>query len=157
MSGGGAEREGDRIWSRLQALSCQHRARCGAQTHELWDHDLGQSQTLNQLSHPGAPSKTHSLNCFWRTLGKYKRQQRWVQWFFSILYKAYVWKSEAKVMHECSKRMCRCLYRRKLMVSIYILKLGPVQLSHHSQFKDISFKMCTYFPQTPIYLSTAGR
>ena len=37
MSGGGAERGRHRIWSRLQAPSCQHRARCLAQTHELWD------------------------------------------------------------------------------------------------------------------------
>ena len=45
--------EGDRAWAvrgrengrhqiqiRLQALSCQHRARHGAQTYEPWDHDL---------------------------------------------------------------------------------------------------------------------
>ena len=44
-----------RIRSRLQALSCQHRARLGAQTHGPWDHDLSRSQTLNWLSHPGAP------------------------------------------------------------------------------------------------------
>ena len=43
------------IWTRLQALSCWHRARCGAQTHRLWDHDLRWSRTLNQLSHPDAP------------------------------------------------------------------------------------------------------
>ena len=49
----GAER--DRICSRLQALSCQHRARCRAQTHKLWDHDLSQSWMLNRLSHPGTP------------------------------------------------------------------------------------------------------
>ena len=49
------ERGRHRIWSRLQALSCQARARCGARTHELWDHDLSLSRTLNQLSHPGAP------------------------------------------------------------------------------------------------------
>ena len=54
-SGGGAEREGDIIWRRLQALSCQHRAKCGAQTHKLWDHALSLSGTLNQLSYPGAP------------------------------------------------------------------------------------------------------
>ena len=35
MSRGGAERGRHRIQSRLQALGCQHRARCGAQTHEL--------------------------------------------------------------------------------------------------------------------------
>ena len=44
-----------RIWNRLQALSCQHRARCRARTHGPWDHDLSRSQTLNRLSHPGAP------------------------------------------------------------------------------------------------------
>ena len=55
VSRGGAETEGHRIQSRLQALSCQHKARHGAQTHKLWDHDLSSSRTLNQLSHPGAP------------------------------------------------------------------------------------------------------
>ena len=54
-SGEGAERERHRIRSRFQALSCQHRAPCGARTHQLQDHDLSQSQTLNLLSHPGAP------------------------------------------------------------------------------------------------------
>ena len=48
------ERGRHRIRSRLQALSCQHRAWCGAQTHGLWDHDLSGSRTLNRLSHPGA-------------------------------------------------------------------------------------------------------
>ena len=43
-----------RIWSRLQALSCQHRAQCRARTHEPWHHDLSQSRTLNLLSHLGA-------------------------------------------------------------------------------------------------------
>ena len=50
----GREREADRIRSRLQALSCQHRARRGARAHRLRDHDLSQSRMLNQLSHPGA-------------------------------------------------------------------------------------------------------
>ena len=58
VSEGGAEREGDRIQSRPQAPSCQHRAICGAQTHKLWAHDLSWSRTLNWLSHPGAPSVT---------------------------------------------------------------------------------------------------
>ena len=44
-----------RIWSRLQALSCQYRAQRGAWTHELQEHDLSSSQALNWLSHPGAP------------------------------------------------------------------------------------------------------
>ena len=55
MNGGGAEREGDRIQSRLQALSCQHRARRGAQTHRPQDRDLSRSWPLNRLSHPGTP------------------------------------------------------------------------------------------------------
>ena len=55
MSGGGVEREGDRIQSRLQALSHQHTAWCEAETHKPWDHDLSPSWLLNHLSHPGAP------------------------------------------------------------------------------------------------------
>ena len=51
--GRGRERRRHRSQSRLQALSCQHRARHGAQTHKLRDHDLSQSWTLNPLSHPG--------------------------------------------------------------------------------------------------------
>ena len=55
-SGGrGRQRRRQRIQSRLQALRCQHRARCGARTHGMRDHDLSQSQMLNQLSHSGAP------------------------------------------------------------------------------------------------------
>ena len=48
------ERGRHRVWNRLQALNwAQHRAQCGSQTHELWDHDQSQSQMLNQLNHPG--------------------------------------------------------------------------------------------------------
>ena len=55
-SGGrGRERGRHRIRSRFQTPSCQHSAWCKAQTHKLWDHDLSQSRTLNQLSHPGVP------------------------------------------------------------------------------------------------------
>ena len=39
-----------------QALCWQQRAQRGAQSHELQDRDPSQSQTLNQLSHPGAPN-----------------------------------------------------------------------------------------------------
>ena len=56
MSKGRTEKEGDRIGSRLQALSCQHRARHGARTHELWDHDLSWSWP------PGAPMSKMFLN-----------------------------------------------------------------------------------------------
>ena len=54
--GRGRERRRQRIWSRLQAPSRQHRARHGAQTHKPQDLDLSQSGTLNRLSNPGAPS-----------------------------------------------------------------------------------------------------
>ena len=53
--GRGRERGRQRIWSRFQALSCQHRAPHGAWTCELWDPDLSWSQPLIQLNHPGAP------------------------------------------------------------------------------------------------------
>ena len=52
----GAEREGDtesEAGSRLRAGSTEPDA--GGRTHEPRDHDLSQSRTLNQLSHPGAP------------------------------------------------------------------------------------------------------
>ena len=44
-SWGGAERERE-TEDLKRSLSCQHRAQCGAQTHELEDHDLSQSQML---------------------------------------------------------------------------------------------------------------
>ena len=58
--GNAIEKERHRIWRRLQALSCQHRAIYRAQTHEPWDHDLSWSQMLNQLNHPGAPKCINS-------------------------------------------------------------------------------------------------
>ena len=42
---GEGQRERETIGSRLQALSCQHRARFRAQTHQPWDHDLSWSRT----------------------------------------------------------------------------------------------------------------
>ena len=44
-----------RIWSGLQALSCQHKAWCGARTPGPQDHDLSRSWMLNRLSHSGTP------------------------------------------------------------------------------------------------------
>ena len=41
------ERGRHRIRSRLQALSCQHRAQCGAWIHKLWDHDLSWNRELD--------------------------------------------------------------------------------------------------------------
>ena len=72
MNGGGSERRRHRIRNRLQALSCQHRARREAWNHGLWDHDLSQSRRFNQRNHPGAPrifkssfqpGRTHSSAC----------------------------------------------------------------------------------------------
>ena len=54
-AGEGQREEETQNSNRLQALSCQHRARCGARTREPRDHDLSQSRTLNWLSHPDAP------------------------------------------------------------------------------------------------------
>ena len=45
-----AERKRHKIWSTLQALSCQHRAWRRARTHEPWHHELSRSRTLNRLS-----------------------------------------------------------------------------------------------------------
>ena len=65
--GRGRERGRHRIWSRLQALSCQHRARPRTWTHRLapthrpWDHDLSWSPKLNRLSHPGTPERTQTF------------------------------------------------------------------------------------------------
>ena len=70
-----------RIRNRLQALSRQHRARCGAHTHKPWDQDLSQSWTLNQLSHPGAPLSGLSWAC--------------------ILPWVYAWLSKFPSMHMC--------------------------------------------------------
>ena len=55
--GRGRERHTHRIRSRLQAPSCQHRARRGARTHRPRDHDLSRSRTLNRRSHPGGPTR----------------------------------------------------------------------------------------------------
>ena len=63
--GRGRDRRRHWIRSRLQALSCQHRAWHG-QTHKLWDRDLSQSQTLNRLSHPDIPmSQTFLFLCMY--------------------------------------------------------------------------------------------
>ena len=61
-SGRGKERRRHRIRSRLQALSCRHRARRGTRTQEPWDHDLTWSRTLNQVSYPGAPHLAFSID-----------------------------------------------------------------------------------------------
>ena len=71
-------------WSRLQALSCQHRAQREARTHKLWDHDLNQSQTLNRLSHRGAPAAViFYLFCFSCT--------GFPHWCYTLPVTVYVW------------------------------------------------------------------
>ena len=62
--GRGRERERYRIRSRLQAVSCQHRAQRGAWTHVPWDCDLNWNQTLNRLSHQ-APLKVTCFRVAW--------------------------------------------------------------------------------------------
>ena len=64
-----------RIWSRLQALSCQHRAQCGAWTHRLWDRDLSRSRTLNRRSHPGTPCFTIFIFFFLFNFSKWELSQ----------------------------------------------------------------------------------
>ena len=56
----GRERGRHRIRSRLQALSCQHRAQCGARTHKPQDHDLSRSGRLTNLA-PRRPSRVFVL------------------------------------------------------------------------------------------------
>ena len=61
----GAERETHRIWSGLQALSCQHRARRGAPAHKLRDHALSWSRTLNRPEPPRLPLLFSFRGFFW--------------------------------------------------------------------------------------------
>ena len=44
-----------------QALCCQHKAQCGAQSHELWDHDLSWNQKSD--TQPTEPAR-HPLSYF---------------------------------------------------------------------------------------------
>ena len=53
-----------RIRSRLQAPSCQHRARRRALTHEPRDHEVSRRRTLNRLNHPGTPRRFLILTLF---------------------------------------------------------------------------------------------
>ena len=75
--GMGREKGRHRNWSRLQALSCQHRAWHGAGTHKPWDHDLSRSRRLNQLSHPGTPKLQHLYELV-SILGLWRRGRRQV-------------------------------------------------------------------------------
>ena len=80
--GKGREKGKHRIWSRIQALSYQHRARPRAWTQKLWDHYLSQSWMLNRLSQPGAPIPSTYNNAkiakqqhaFWSTIANTRKQ-----------------------------------------------------------------------------------
>ena len=50
----GAEREEDTEYEAGSRLWAAAQNPMQTRIHELWDHDLSQSQTLNQLSHTGA-------------------------------------------------------------------------------------------------------
>ena len=50
MNGGGSERGRHRIRNRLQALSCQHKARRGARTHGPRDRDLAEVGRLTDCA-----------------------------------------------------------------------------------------------------------
>ena len=41
------------------ALNCQHRGRCGAWTHQPWDHDLSWSRDVHPTEPPRCPNKSH--------------------------------------------------------------------------------------------------
>ena len=69
--GRGRERGRHRIQSRLQALSCQHRAQCRARTHKPQDHDLSRGQMLNRLSNPGTPTSFLKRTFFGLKKSKY--------------------------------------------------------------------------------------
>ena len=46
-AGEGQRKREAEIENSKQTPHCQHRARCTAWTHKLWDHDLGQNQELD--------------------------------------------------------------------------------------------------------------
>ena len=78
---GQRDRGRHRMWNRLQALSCQHRAQCRVWTPELWDHDLSRSQMLNWLSHPGAWARflKKYFTRTWRFIFEGKCNGKWIQ------------------------------------------------------------------------------
>ena len=65
--GKGRMRTRPRIRSRLQALSCPHRAQWGIRIHKPWDNDLSLSQMPNQLSHAGSATLNVCIAQVWGT------------------------------------------------------------------------------------------
>ena len=66
--GRGREKGRHRIWSRLQARSCQHRAWRGAWTHELWD----QKPELKSDSQPTEPPRCPRHNFLFKKSSNFK-------------------------------------------------------------------------------------
>ena len=97
MNGGGSERGRHRIWNRLQALSCQHRARRGAWTHGPRDHDLSRSRPLNRLSHPGAPMFIYFWERQRQNASGLRTEREGVTFFFNV----YFWEREREA--ECER------------------------------------------------------
>ena len=84
--GRGRERQTDRIWRRLQALSCQHRAWHGAQTHGPRDRDLAEVRRLTDCATQAPQLLLFLMFNFWeRGRGReketedLKRALRWQQ------------------------------------------------------------------------------
>ena len=103
------KRERPRIPSRLQALSCQHRASRGARIHELWDHDLSQSPTFNWLSHPGI-SVFSAFICYMETGSRRKTCQyifSTISWFFKLYCKTLSDSNFIHLPNTCFKRLLR--------------------------------------------------
>ena len=124
----GRERGRHRIWSRLQALSCRHRARRGARTHKLWDHDLSWSRTPNWLSHPGAPR-----------LALYAKSKAWVSTCLPFCQGSGVTRAEFSPLHLQPDDMMR-----QKSYLLFILTFFPLVLegyiSPHSEMEMITIK-----------------
>ena len=83
--GWGRERGRHRIRTRLQALPTW------ARTHKPWDHDLSRNQTLNRLSHLGAPSFLsnflfpYSVQCKNLANASRERRNQVIRWSLILL------------------------------------------------------------------------
>ena len=99
-----------------QILSCQHRALWGAQTHEVWGHDLSQSGMLNLLSHPGIQVEFFLKKTFLDLIQKPKREV-----IFSVFasltkegkdYSMHPHKTECKPQWESLRPAGRCTHKK---------------------------------------------
>ena len=89
--GRGRERGRHRIWSRPQALICQHRVQCRAQTHKPWDRDLSQSWTLKRATQ--VPWKKSYFN-----------------WVFYPLFSLLIWTGSSKMIRSLPVRRAEKLF-----------------------------------------------